>query len=52
MMTLTQPAAAWEAQSGWWPSKYSADDQAGALNEITLLLDVARSGGSACSPVR
>ena len=35
MMTLTQPAAAREAQSGWWPSKYGADDQAGALNEIT-----------------
>jgi kynurenine formamidase len=34
MMTPTQPAAT-EAQSGWWPSKYGADDQAGALNEIT-----------------
>jgi hypothetical protein len=35
MMTPTQPAATGEAQSRWWPSKYGADDQAGALNEIT-----------------
>jgi kynurenine formamidase len=35
MVTSTQPAAATEAQSGWWPSKYGADDQADALNEIT-----------------
>jgi hypothetical protein len=35
MMTPTQLAATREAQSGWWPSKYGADDQAGALNEIT-----------------
>jgi kynurenine formamidase len=35
MMTPTQPAAIREAQSVWWPSKYGADDQAGALNEIT-----------------
>src|SRR5690349_3239582 len=35
MMTPTQPAVAGEAQSGWWPSKYGAEDQAGALNEIT-----------------
>jgi kynurenine formamidase len=35
MMTPTQPAVTGEAQSGWWPSKYGAEDQAGALNEIT-----------------
>jgi hypothetical protein len=35
MMTPTQPAITGEAQSGWWPSKYGAEDQAGALNEIT-----------------
>lgn len=35
MMTPTQPAVTGEAESGWWPSKYGADDQAGALNEIT-----------------
>jgi hypothetical protein len=33
--TQTQPTAAQDATSGWWPSKYGADDQAGALNEIT-----------------
>ena len=33
--TQTQPAAVQDATSGWWPSKYGADDQAGALNEIT-----------------
>jgi hypothetical protein len=33
--TQTQPAAAQDATSGWRPSKYGADDQAGALNEIT-----------------
>ncbi len=27
--------AAQEVTSGWWPSKYGAEDQAGALNEIT-----------------
>lgn len=35
MMTPARPAVAGEAQSGWWPSKYGAEDQAGALNEIT-----------------
>ena len=32
-MTLTQETPA--ATAPWWPSKYGADDQAGALNEIT-----------------
>ena len=35
MMTPTRPAVTGEEQSGWWPSKYGAEDQAGALNEIT-----------------
>jgi kynurenine formamidase len=35
MMMPTRPAANGEARSGWWPSKYGAEDQAGALNEIT-----------------
>ena len=35
MMTPTQPVVTGEAPSGWWPSKYGAEDQAGALNEIT-----------------
>ena len=35
MMMRTRPAATGEARSGWWPSRYGAEDQAGALNEIT-----------------
>jgi len=35
MATQTQPVAALDAISGWWPSEYGADDEAGALNEIT-----------------
>ena len=35
MVKQTQPADSQDAMSGWWPSKYGADDQAGALNEIT-----------------
>jgi hypothetical protein len=31
MATQTQPALT----SGWWPSKYGQEDEAGALNEIT-----------------
>ncbi len=44
MMMPTQPAVTGDAQSGWWPSKYGADDQAGALNEITpgKVLEAAR----------
>jgi len=37
-MTLTHettPAATAPDPTDWWPSKYGADDQAGALNEIT-----------------
>jgi hypothetical protein len=30
-MMPTRPAANGEARSGWWPSKYGAEDQAGAL---------------------
>jgi hypothetical protein len=35
MATRTQPVAVLDAISGWWPSKYGADDGAGAPNEIT-----------------
>jgi kynurenine formamidase len=35
MATQTQPVAALDAISGWWPSKYGSEDEAGALNEIT-----------------
>jgi hypothetical protein len=35
-MTLqTHPAAAQDAMTCWWPSRYGAEDEAGALNEIT-----------------
>jgi len=34
-MMPTRPVANGEARSGWWPSRYGAEDQAGALNEIT-----------------
>jgi kynurenine formamidase len=33
-----------ESQNGWWPSRYGADDEAGALNEITPAT-VARAAG-------
>jgi len=44
MMMRTRPAATGEARSGWWPSKYGAEDQAGALNEITpgMVLEAVR----------
>jgi kynurenine formamidase len=36
MQTMqTQPAATQDLTVGWWPSRYGAEDQAGALNEIT-----------------
>src|SRR5712691_8328984 len=35
MVTNAQTAPAESGTSQWWPSKYGADDQAGALNEIT-----------------
>jgi hypothetical protein len=35
MALRTPPAAAQDAMAGWWPSKYGAGDEAGALNEIT-----------------
>src|SRR5690348_14347735 len=35
MTMRTRPVATGEARSGWWPSKYGAEDQSGALNEIT-----------------
>ena len=35
MAPQTHPAATQDATAGWWPSRYGADDQAGALNEIT-----------------
>jgi hypothetical protein len=35
MAPRTQPTALQDALVGWWPSRYGADDQAGALNEIT-----------------
>ncbi len=35
MVMNAQAAAADNGTSGWWPSRYGADDQAGALNEIT-----------------
>jgi hypothetical protein len=44
MMTSTQAAVIGDAQSRWCPSKYGADDEAGALNEITpgKVLEAAR----------
>src|SRR6516162_3025652 len=35
MVTKAQTAPTQSETSTWWPSKYGADDQAGALNEIT-----------------
>ena len=35
MVTNAQAAPTATRTSQWWPSKYGADDQAGALNEIT-----------------
>lgn len=35
MATKAQTAPTENGTSQWWPSKYGADDQAGALNEIT-----------------
>jgi len=35
MVTNAQTAPTENATSKWWPSKYGAEDQAGALNEIT-----------------
>jgi kynurenine formamidase len=35
MVTNAQTAPTDNGTSQWWPSKYGADDQAGALNEIT-----------------
>jgi hypothetical protein len=34
-MTLTHPVGIPSQVERWWPSRYGADDQAGALNEIT-----------------
>ena len=35
MALRTQSTAPQDAMASWWPSRYGADDQAGALNEIT-----------------
>src|SRR5262252_8857296 len=35
MALQTPPAAIHDPMAGWWPSRYSAEDEAGALNEIT-----------------
>jgi choline dehydrogenase-like flavoprotein len=35
MALRTQPTARQDVMASWWPSRYGADDQAGALNEIT-----------------
>jgi kynurenine formamidase len=35
MALQTPPAAIQNSTGGWWPSKYGAEDEAGALNEIT-----------------
>src|SRR5919108_832955 len=35
MALQTPPAVTQDAVSGWWPSRYGAEDEAGALNEIT-----------------
>src|SRR5712691_1973051 len=44
MVTNAQTAPAESGTSKWWPSKYGARDQAGALNEITpsKVLEAAR----------
>src|SRR6266480_5145952 len=35
MALQTPPAATQDLMVGWWPSRYGAEDEAGALNEIT-----------------
>jgi hypothetical protein len=35
MAMHTQSVATQGAESGWWPSKYGAEDKAGALKELT-----------------
>ena len=35
MTMQTQPEATEDLTVGWWPSRYGAEDEAGALNEIT-----------------
>jgi kynurenine formamidase len=35
MALQTQPATAQDPMADWWPSRYGAEDEAGALNEIT-----------------
>ena len=35
MAIRTQPAETQDGTADWWPSRYGAEDQAGALNEIT-----------------
>ena len=35
MALRTQPTALQDATANWWPSRYGAGDEAGALNEIT-----------------
>src|SRR5215470_6306456 len=35
MALQTPPAAIQNSTAGWWPSRYGAEDEAGALNEIT-----------------
>jgi kynurenine formamidase len=35
MAIQTQPMATQDVTADWWPSRYGAEDQAGALNEIT-----------------
>ncbi|HYX61230.1 MAG TPA: hypothetical protein VE888_19735, partial [Streptosporangiaceae bacterium] len=35
MALRTHPTALEDTMAGWWRSRYGADDQAGALNEIT-----------------
>ena len=35
MALQTPPAATQDLRAGWWPSRYGAEDEAGALNEIT-----------------
>jgi hypothetical protein len=35
MALRTQPTATPDPMAGWWPWRYGAGDEAGALNEIT-----------------
>ena len=35
MAIQTEPMATQDEPAAWWPSRYGAEDQAGALNEIT-----------------